>query len=61
LRQAAAQTSSDPRILYHYAVGLKDSGQKEQAIKILNAVVANKAQFDEKTAAQKLLDELNKS
>ncbi len=61
LRQAAAQTNSDPRILYHYAVGLKDSGNKAEAIKILNTVVANKAQFDEKTAAQKLLDELNKS
>jgi len=60
LRQAAAQSGSDPRVLYHFAVALKDTGQKDEAVKLLNAVVANKAQFDEKTEAQKLLDELNK-
>lgn len=60
LRQAAAQTTADPRILYHYAVALKDSGQKDEAIKVLTAVVANKADFTEKADAQKLLDELNK-
>ncbi len=43
LRQAAAQAGGDPRILYHYAVALKDTGQKDEAIKLLNAVVANKA------------------
>lgn len=61
LRQAAAQAGGDPRILYHYAVALKDTGQKDQAIKLLNAVVANKAEFGEKADAQKLLDELGKS
>jgi putative PEP-CTERM system TPR-repeat lipoprotein len=60
LRQAAAQAGGDPRILYHYAVGLKDTGQKDEAVKLLTAVVANKGQFDEKADAQKLLDELNK-
>jgi putative PEP-CTERM system TPR-repeat lipoprotein len=60
LRQAAAQSGSDPRVLYHFAVALKDTGQKDEAVKLLNAVVANKAQFDEKADAQKLLDELNK-
>ena len=49
-----------PRILYHYAVALKDTGKRDEAIKLLNAVVANKAEFAEKTEAQKLLDELNK-
>jgi putative PEP-CTERM system TPR-repeat lipoprotein len=60
LREAAAQAGTDPRVLYHFAVALKDTGQKDEAIKLLNAVVANKAQFDEKADAQKLLDELNK-
>ena len=60
LRQAAAQVGSDPRVLYHYAVALKETGQKAEAVKLLNVVVASKAAFDEKAAAQKLLDQLNK-
>ncbi|HME26553.1 MAG TPA: XrtA/PEP-CTERM system TPR-repeat protein PrsT [Acetobacteraceae bacterium] len=60
LRQAAAQAGSDPRILYHFAVALKDTGKRDEAIKLLNAVVADKREFGEKAEAQKLLDELNK-
>ena len=60
LRQAAAQAGSDPRIMYHFAVALKDTGKRDEAIKVLNGVVANKAEFTEKAEAQKLLDELNK-
>ncbi len=60
LRQAAAQGGSDPRILYHYGVALKDTGQRDEAIKALNAAVANNAQFAERDQAQQLLDELNK-
>ncbi len=60
LRQASAQIADDPRILYHYAVALKDTGQREAAIKLLNAVVANKGEFGEKAEAQKLLSELTK-
>jgi putative PEP-CTERM system TPR-repeat lipoprotein len=60
LRQAAAQAGADPRILYHFAVALKDTGKRDEAIRMLNAVVANKAEFGEKAEAQKLLDELNK-
>ncbi len=58
MRQAVAQAGSDPRILYHYAVALKDTGERDEAIKMLNAVVANKGQFSEKIDAQKLLDQL---
>lgn len=61
LRQAAAEAGSDPRVLYHFAVGLNQLGQKEAAMKLLNAVVANQTEFDEKAQAQKLLDELGKS
>jgi tetratricopeptide (TPR) repeat protein len=60
MRQAAAQAGSDPRILYHYAVALKDTGERDEAIKMLNAVISNKGQFTEKTDAQKLLEQLNK-
>jgi cellulose synthase operon protein C len=60
LRQAASQAGNDPRVLYHFAVALKDSGQKDQAIKVLNVVVENKAEFGEKSDAQKLLTELTK-
>jgi Flp pilus assembly protein TadD len=60
LRQAVGQAGNDPRILYHYAVALKDTGKRNEAIKLLTAVVANKGEFGEKVEAQKLLDELNK-
>lgn len=60
LREAASQASNDPRVLYHFAVALKDSGQRDQAIKLLNALVESKADFGEKPDAQKLLTELTK-
>jgi tetratricopeptide (TPR) repeat protein len=60
LRQASAQAASDPRVQYHYAVALKDTGDKADAIKLLTAVVAVKADFTEKPQAQQLLDQLNK-
>jgi Flp pilus assembly protein TadD len=60
LRQASAEGRGDPRILYHYAVALKDTGNKSEAVKLLNAVVEAKGEFTEKTQAQQLLTELNK-
>lgn len=60
LRQASAEGKGDPRILYHYAVALKDTGNKTEAVKLLNAVVGVKGEFTEKTEAQELLTELNK-
>jgi putative PEP-CTERM system TPR-repeat lipoprotein len=59
LRQASAE-STDPRIQYHFAVALKDTGQKEQAVKLLKRVVAAEGQFEEKTAAEHLLSEMSK-
>ncbi len=59
LRQASAGTS-DPRIQYHFAVALKDTGQKDEAVKLLRQVVANQAQFSEKSDAQHLLNEISK-
>jgi putative PEP-CTERM system TPR-repeat lipoprotein len=60
LRQASDEGASDPRILYHYAVALKDTGNKDEAKKQLETVVANKADFKEKVEAQKLLDDMAK-
>jgi predicted Zn-dependent protease len=60
LRQASSQAANDPRVQYHFAVALKDTGDKADAIKLLNAVVGVKADFTEKSQAQQLLDELNK-
>lgn len=60
LRQASAQSGGNPSIMYHYAVALRDTGSKADAIKVLNAVVASKQDFTEKTEAQKLLTELTK-
>jgi Flp pilus assembly protein TadD len=60
LRQASNGMISDPRILYHFAVALNDTGDKDGAKKALATVVANQAQFKEKELAQKLLDDLSK-
>jgi tetratricopeptide (TPR) repeat protein len=60
LRQASAEATNDPRVQYHYAVALKDTGDKTTAIKLLTAIVAVKSDFAEKVQAQQLLDALNK-
>jgi putative PEP-CTERM system TPR-repeat lipoprotein len=60
LRQASGDGASDPRILYHYAVALKDTGNKDEAKKQLETVVAAKSEFKEKVEAQKLLDDMAK-
>jgi putative PEP-CTERM system TPR-repeat lipoprotein len=61
LRQATGEASAaDPRIVFHYAVALKDVGNKDEAKKNLETVLANKADFKEKADAQKLLDDLSK-
>jgi predicted Zn-dependent protease len=60
LRQASGENTNDPRILYHYAVALKDTGNKDEAKKQLETVVGNKAEFKEKVEAQKLLDDMAK-
>jgi putative PEP-CTERM system TPR-repeat lipoprotein len=60
LRQASGDNTADPRILYHYAVALKDTGNKDEAKKQLETVVENKAEFKEKVEAQKLLDDMAK-
>jgi putative PEP-CTERM system TPR-repeat lipoprotein len=60
LRQASAEAENDPRVQYHFAVALKDTGKKDEAIKRLTKVVETKGEFKEKAMAQQLLDELKK-
>lgn len=61
LRQAAGDpAAADPRIVYHFAVALKDTGNTAEAKKNLEIVVANKNDFVEKKEAQKLLDDMAK-
>jgi len=58
LRQAVAGRPTDPAIRYHLAVALGAAGPKEEAVQILQALVNESAPFDEKAAAQKLLNTL---
>jgi hypothetical protein len=60
LRQASGAGASDPRILYHYAVALKDTGMNDEAKKQFKAVVENKSEFKEKLEAQQMLDDMAK-
>ncbi len=60
LRQAYAEAANDPRIQYHYAVALKDTGKKDEAITHLKGVIASRGEFTEKTEAQKVLEQLEK-
>lgn len=61
LRQAFAEAADDPRIQYHLAVALKDTGSKDEAIKHLKIVAEARGDFTEKTEARKLLAELEKA
>jgi putative PEP-CTERM system TPR-repeat lipoprotein len=60
LRQASSEGVTDPRILYHYGVALKESGDRDEAKKQLETVVANQSDFKEKVQAQKLLEDIAK-
>ncbi len=58
LNQAAQQLNSDPTVMYHFAVALNGVGQKDRAVEVLTRIVGARAEFDEKPAARKLLEEL---
>ncbi|MGE0222903.1 MAG: XrtA/PEP-CTERM system TPR-repeat protein PrsT [Acetobacteraceae bacterium] len=60
LRQANAELATDPRLQYHFAVALKETGDKEEAIRQLNKVIETKGEFREKVEARQLLEELTK-
>ncbi len=58
LRQANAQLPRDPTVAYHLAVALKETGKRDEAVKILGPIVNGLQDFDDRTAAAKLLAEL---
>jgi len=60
LRNAAGEAGGDPSVLYHYAIALRDTGGTAEAIKVLTAIAALKADFPEKAQAQQALDALKK-
>ncbi len=61
LRQAVGDAADDPRLQYHLAVALKDTGRRDEAKQVLQTLVDKKQEFDEKPDAQKLLAELSKA
>jgi cellulose synthase operon protein C len=61
LRQASSQLAGNLDIKYHLAAALNDTGKRDEARKLLTAMLEEKATFDERQNAQKLLDELSKS
>ncbi len=61
LSQAARTLSSDPAIAYHLAVALNGTGQPAKAAEVLTQLVNAPAEFDDKPAARKLLEELGEA
>jgi cellulose synthase operon protein C len=49
----------EPAIRYHLAVALNDNGYRDEAIRLLTSLTAERAIFDDKSAAEKLLVELS--
>lgn len=60
LQQAAQQRTTDPAVRYHLAVALKDTAQKDDAIKVLQTIVNAPTPFEEQAAARQLLSDLQK-
>lgn len=62
MRQAAAVSASrqraDPAIFYRLAYTLSEAGQKDEARKVLEPILATDVAFPERDAARKLLDRL---
>jgi tetratricopeptide (TPR) repeat protein len=58
VRRAAASMPGDPSVLYHFAYGLNAGGDREAALKLLDAVLKTPVKFDERDAATKLQADL---
>lgn len=58
LRQASSEARNDPQILYHFAVALNNTGRKDEAVKLLTALVSSEGTFADKDQAKTLLDQL---
>ncbi len=58
LQRASEQRPDDASIRYHLAAALKADGQTDEAATLLRALVAKPAAFEDRAAAQALLDEM---
>jgi putative PEP-CTERM system TPR-repeat lipoprotein len=58
LRQAAAQLRSDPTVQYHLALALKEAGDTKEAIATLRPALQSLAEFEDRPAAESLLQQL---
>ncbi|HYW76316.1 MAG TPA: XrtA/PEP-CTERM system TPR-repeat protein PrsT [Gammaproteobacteria bacterium] len=61
LQDAASKNGKNPGIQYHLAVAQAKTGHKAEAKKTLQQLLGTKATFAEKSDAQQLLKQLNKS
>lgn len=61
LDQAHQGMPNDPSVAYHYATVLAETGDKTKAAAVLKPVLADKAPFPDRTAAEKLDASLTKS
>ena len=59
LQQSSNQRPTEPTIRYHLAVALSQTGRKDDAVKILQALVTGEQAFDDKAEARKLLENLS--
>ena len=59
LRQASQARPGNPTIQFHYAQALNATGQTEEAVKALTAVVNAPGEFEDKPAARTLLQQLS--
>ena len=60
LKDAGAALPNDATVQYHLAAALKATGDDAQARSVLEAVLKANTAFDDKDAAQRLLDELKR-
>jgi tetratricopeptide (TPR) repeat protein len=60
LEEANGADAQSLEIQYHLAVAFNDTGHRDKAIKLLKALTADKAIFDDKASALKLFAELTK-
>ena len=60
LRQAADGLPEEPTVLYHFASALAASGNNKDARVVLERLLSQSKAFPEKTAAQRLAEDLNR-
>jgi hypothetical protein len=60
LEEANGADAQSLEIQYHLAVAFNETGHRDKAVKLLKALTADKAIFDDKASALKLFAELTK-